>query len=248
MEFKITAKWYDPQTGNTNVTLMSNKPFYHLSAEVVGNRTNETDEQLIPDALESVFKILFVDRAMPEAIKKVDNVSDKVVEVEELTKALEAAIGSANSLINHLKNKIDVVEQKQNKINEAFVLSENLSDEQKAILLQQFKPWTIGEKYEADEIINFEGNLYRVIKGIEAQGHYLPDSTPSEYTPVKNTTTVIDGETVEVINDWVQPTGAHDAYEKGDKVRFNGKVYESTLDQPNTWSPTDYPQGWKEVL
>ena len=48
------------------------------------------------------------------------------------------------------------------------------------------------------------------------------------------------------IKDFVQPTGAHDAYGKGDKVRFNGKVYESVIDN-NTYSPSEYPAGWKEI-
>ena len=48
------------------------------------------------------------------------------------------------------------------------------------------------------------------------------------------------------IKDFVQPTGAHDAYAKGDKVRFNGKVYESLIDN-NAYSPLAYPAGWKEI-
>ena len=48
------------------------------------------------------------------------------------------------------------------------------------------------------------------------------------------------------IKEFVQPTGAHDAYAKGDKVRFNGKVYESVIDN-NTYSPSEYPAGWKEI-
>ena len=46
--------------------------------------------------------------------------------------------------------------------------------------------------------------------------------------------------------DFVQPTGSHDAYAKGDKVRYEGKVYESLIDG-NTYSPADYPAGWKEI-
>lgn len=46
--------------------------------------------------------------------------------------------------------------------------------------------------------------------------------------------------------DFVQPTGAHDSYGKGKKVRFQGKVYESTIDN-NAYSPATYPQGWKEI-
>lgn len=43
--------------------------------------------------------------------------------------------------------------------------------------------------------------------------------------------------------EWVAPTGAHDAYRKGDKVTFQGVAYASVLDG-NTWSPADYPAGW----
>jgi hypothetical protein len=49
-----------------------------------------------------------------------------------------------------------------------------------------------------------------------------------------------------VIPEWVQPIGAHDAYKIGDKVIFEGRVYESIIDG-NTWSPTDYPAGWELV-
>lgn len=50
----------------------------------------------------------------------------------------------------------------------------------------------------------------------------------------------------DTIPDFVQPTGAHDAYKKGDKVKFEGKVYESLIDA-NAYSPSAYPAGWKEI-
>lgn len=47
------------------------------------------------------------------------------------------------------------------------------------------------------------------------------------------------------IDEWVQPTGAHDAYNKGDKILFtDGRVYVSVIDG-NVWSPLVYPQGWE---
>lgn len=48
----------------------------------------------------------------------------------------------------------------------------------------------------------------------------------------------------ETYPEWVQPTGAHDAYSKGDRVTYGGKVYESLIDS-NVWSPDAYPAGWK---
>jgi len=46
--------------------------------------------------------------------------------------------------------------------------------------------------------------------------------------------------------EWRQPLGSTDAYNKGDRVTFQGEVYESVIDA-NVWSPSGYPQGWKLV-
>ena len=44
---------------------------------------------------------------------------------------------------------------------------------------------------------------------------------------------------------WVQPDSTN-PYMKGDRVTFDGKTYESTIDS-NVWSPRAYPAGWREV-
>lgn len=65
------------------------------------------------------------------------------------------------------------------------------------------------------------------------------DVTDSLYPPT-------DDEGNPVVPDWVAPTGSHDAYNTGDRVTFEGQVYESKIDG-NTWSPTDYPAGWEAI-
>lgn len=44
--------------------------------------------------------------------------------------------------------------------------------------------------------------------------------------------------------EWVQPTGAHDAYGLGDKVTHKGKKWVSDI-KNNVWTPGDY--GWTEA-
>lgn len=44
--------------------------------------------------------------------------------------------------------------------------------------------------------------------------------------------------------EWAQPTGAHDSYQTGDKVTYNGQRYVSLIDG-NVWSPEAYPDGWE---
>lgn len=52
---------------------------------------------------------------------------------------------------------------------------------------------------------------------------------------------------ITTIEEWVQPQGAHDAYNKGDTVLYEGKYYTSLIDG-NVWSPIAYPQGWTEII
>lgn len=47
--------------------------------------------------------------------------------------------------------------------------------------------------------------------------------------------------------EYVQPTGAHDAYNVGDCITFKDKKYECTM-EGCVWSPEVYPNAWKEVI
>lgn len=47
------------------------------------------------------------------------------------------------------------------------------------------------------------------------------------------------------VPEWEQP-GSNNAYNTGDRVMFNGAIYESTIDN-NVWSPADYPAGWSLI-
>lgn len=51
------------------------------------------------------------------------------------------------------------------------------------------------------------------------------------------------GTTPETAQDWIAPSGAHDAYSAGDIVNYNGMLYQSTING-NVWSPDVYPAGW----
>lgn len=46
--------------------------------------------------------------------------------------------------------------------------------------------------------------------------------------------------------EYVQPTGAHDAYQKGAQIIFNGKKYRCMMDNC-VWSPAVLPSAWENV-
>jgi hypothetical protein len=70
------------------------------------------------------------------------------------------------------------------------------------------------------------------------QSDWTPDATPALYTAIG-----LDDSGHPV---WSKPTGAHDAYNKGDIVNYNGTLYVSKFDG-NVYSPDEYPDGWEEV-
>ena len=53
-------------------------------------------------------------------------------------------------------------------------------------------------------------------------------------------------EPVEEYPQFIQPQGAHDAYNTGDKITYNGKKYVCKMDGC-VWSPDTYPAYWEEV-
>ena len=77
---------------------------------------------------------------------------------------------------------------------------------------------------------------------------WSPSANPSGWQlieeEIEEPETPVEPETP-TIQEWVQPD-ATTAYMTGDKVIFEGKTYESLIDN-NIWSPTAYPQGWQEI-
>ena len=152
-----------------------------------------------------------------------------------------------NIAISKLDNIVKELEKGIKTAFETLVLSKDLNKEQKENILNQYKPYQVGKDYEENEKFTYKGKVYEVIQAHRSQTTWLPESTPALYreylnVEIKNQ----DGSTTEVVAEFKQPTGAHDAYNKGDKVLFNGKIYQSKIDA-NTFSPEQYPDGWEEV-
>lgn len=120
----------------------------------------------------------------------------------------------------------------------------NLSDEQALQVPLMFPKWQEGKEYVVGDRVLYLGVLYKVLQAHTSQQGWEPDIAPSLFAKnliVKDE----DGEQVN-IPEFEQPDSTN-PYMIGDKVRFEGKVYQSTIDN-NVWSPTAYPQGWKEVV
>ena len=132
-------------------------------------------------------------------------------------------------------------EQLENQKNLALTFfAETLTDAQALQVPMLFDEFDgNGVAYEVGKRVLYNDILYKVIQAHTSQAEWTPVAAPSLFAKVINET--IDGS----IPEFEQPDSTN-PYMKGDKVIFNGKIYESIIDN-NVWSPTDYPAGWKEV-
>lgn len=106
-----------------------------------------------------------------------------------------------------------------------------------------FPAYEVGRAYTTKEVFSYGVNsvgdpqLYQVLQDHTSAEQWTPDTATSLYKKI--------GVTEGGYPEWVQPLGATDAYNKGDIVSYNGKLYRSTVDG-NVWSPDAYPTGWEE--
>jgi hypothetical protein len=115
----------------------------------------------------------------------------------------------------------------------------SLDDADAIEAVQLFPEWSAeAEKYEKDVRVKFDNVLYRCLQEHVPQEGWNPVAAPSLWAKV-----LIPDENV--IPEWEQPDSTN-AYQIGDKVKFEGKTYESVINN-NIWSPAAYPAGWKEI-
>lgn len=113
----------------------------------------------------------------------------------------------------------------------------SLSDTDALEAINLFPNWAADtDTYEKDTRVKYDGVLYKCLQTHTPQSAWTPAGAPSLWTKV-----LIPDENV--IPEWEQPDSTN-PYMKGDKVSYNGIIYESTIDN-NVWAPGVY--GWQEV-
>ena len=127
------------------------------------------------------------------------------------------------------------------KLNEAIRLrnailqcSESLPDDVATNVPDLFENWQTNTAYVVGDRRKYDDILWKCIQAHMSQDDWTPDVAVSLW--VRTST--------DEWPEWVQPTGAHDAYRTGDKVSHNEKHWVNTVDY-NTYEPGVY--GWDEV-
>lgn len=120
----------------------------------------------------------------------------------------------------------------------------SLGDEQALEVATVYDEWKPGVAYKKDNFVIFGENavgdpqLYKILQNHTSQADWTPNTSPSLYDAI--------GLNKSGYPIWSQPSGAHDAYNTGDIVDYNGVLYKSLIDG-NVYSPEAYPAGWEVV-
>lgn len=172
-------------------------------------------------------------------------VEDEILEQRAIDKLAKEF--NPSKALEELEERVKAQEEASENLIKTFILSKDLNEDQKENILSQYDEWELGVYYKKDKKVQYKGKVYKVVIPHTSQSDWKPDVAINLFTEylspqIQNE----DGTTTEVINDFKKPTGAHDAYQKGNKVRFEGKIYECKGDN-TVHSPGEYPDGWNLI-
>lgn len=137
-----------------------------------------------------------------------------------------------------MMNRVQAAEQMRRALQ---MFAASLPEEKAMEVVAVFDPWEIGKTYAMGDFLTYGVNsvgdpqLYKVAQAHTAQAEWTPEATASLYVAIG-----LDDSGYPI---WSPPTGAHDAYNAGDVVNYNGMLYQSLVDG-NVYSPEAYPAGW----
>ena len=129
-----------------------------------------------------------------------------------------------------MMNKLKIAEQFRKAVQ---LFAQSLDDKIAMEISTIYPKYEVGKLYKADDLFTFGENmvgdpqLYRVNQEHTSQADWLPNNTPSLYKALG----IVNG-----YDEWSQPSGAHDTYDKGDIVWYNETLYISTVDN-NAYAP-----------
>ena len=112
--------------------------------------------------------------------------------------------------------------------------SVSLSDEDALSGVELYPLWLPDTAYTVGDRVRDGDTLYKCVQSHTSQADWTPDATPALWTRVS----------IEEWPEWVQPTGAQDAYNTGDKVSHNDLHWISTMDA-NVFEPG--VTGWQLI-
>lgn len=153
---------------------------------------------------------------VPRTAEEIEKWDDDILQFRKLTRLRpESLLKALEEVVRLLSPDLD-----------------GLPPERTLALAPLFPDWSPNTSYSVGDVLNYNGVVLKVVQEHTSQADWLPDNLPALYTAYREPGAV---------TPWVQPTGAQDAYQIGDKVSYEGSVWVSTAAN-NVWAPGVF--GW----
>lgn len=111
---------------HTEITLATLSGNYGTFTErVIGDQTNKSNDELIELARDAYFKVEYADKAMPEAVQKVDEMSVSVDEANKKLVEVESAINNLKSMVTTVTTAVAEAKEETAK---TVILVKNATD------------------------------------------------------------------------------------------------------------------------
>ena len=159
----------------------------------------------------------------------------------------QPAVSSHEQATLYLRDGVLVwdVQERQPTLDDALMLAARLAmtdkiasttDAVRRQLGPLFPAFEPGITVAAGDVYSYSGHLVECVQAHTTQADWKPDSTPALWKVYRDSSAAP--------LPWKQPTGAHDAYQKDDRVTHSGQAWASTVES-NVWGPGVY--GWVKV-
>lgn len=150
---------------------------------------------------------------------------------ESRIKAIEDRLDElTKNFLQTQRNQVPITEKTDDTANQLVELDKKVSD----TIYPEWNP----DKYPyfAGERVSYQDSYYRCIQNHTSQSDWTPALAVSLWVPISDP--------AEEWPEWKQPSGAHDAYQTGDKVSHEDKHWISDIDA-NVYEPGVF--GWTEA-
>ena len=139
--------------------------------------------------------------------------------------------------MNEKLKMIEIISRYNKKKIVTDINNHTLSDTETILSKVFVSEWTM-KKYTLNEVVSYDGKLYRCCQAHDATGNpaWIPTDAQSLWA-------ILHGATPETAQDWVQPSGAHDMYITGEYCIYNAVLYKCVNN--TSYAPGIY--GWELV-
>lgn len=208
MNLELNNKFYSEATNKTTLVVVSTNPFLSFTAYLDNDMTSLDDNSLIEKAKEWLFKLMFVDKALPETIDKVDKIDIQIKELESL-------IEKSNKVISELENKSNVVSK---------VIFDNLEDKN---IIDRFET---GKTYKVGDLVIYNDVVYICKKNNISDYENIPLNDPENWEAYSKENKISKEEISEYIKNIsaAKSWNRDESFERGVYVIWYGKLYKST--------------------